>query len=69
MYKDILQGIDHIAIWPVVSFIIFFLFFICLIWWVVIVDKKYVNTMKRLPMDEQPETIQSPQSSKSHEIH
>lgn len=52
MYKNILQGIENIAIWPVVSFVIFFLFFICLIWWVVVMDKKYVNTMKGLPMDD-----------------
>jgi cytochrome c oxidase cbb3-type subunit IV len=65
MYKNILQGIDHIAIWPVVSFVIFFLFFICLIWWVATVDNKYVDTMKELPIDQQPGTIQSPQSSKS----
>jgi cytochrome c oxidase cbb3-type subunit 4 len=51
MYKNILQNIDNIAIWPVVSFVIFFTFFICLIWWVFSVDKKFIDTMKRLPMD------------------
>lgn len=51
MYKNILQSIDDIAIWPVVSFIIFFAFFICLLWWVFSVDKKFIDKMKELPMD------------------
>lgn len=40
MYKNVLQSIDNIAIWPVISFVIFFLFFICLLWWVFTTDKK-----------------------------
>jgi cytochrome c oxidase cbb3-type subunit 4 len=51
MYKNILQNIDNIAIWPVVSFVIFFTFFICLLWWVFSVDKTFINKMKELPMD------------------
>lgn len=54
MYKNVLQSIDHIAIWPVVSFVIFFLFFICLLWWVFSVDKNFVRKMSELPMDSQP---------------
>jgi len=52
MYKNILQSIDHIAIWPVISFVIFFLFFICLLWWVFTVDKKFISKMSHLPMDD-----------------
>lgn len=55
MYKNVLQGIDNIAIWPVVSFVIFFIFFLCLLWWVFTVDKKFINTMKSLPLDQQAE--------------
>jgi cytochrome c oxidase cbb3-type subunit 4 len=51
MYKNILQSIDNIAIWPVVSFAIFFTFFICLLWWVFSVDKTFINKMKQLPID------------------
>ena len=51
MYKNILQSIDNIAIWPVVSFVIFFVFFICLLWWVFSVDKGFINKMKGLPID------------------
>jgi cytochrome c oxidase cbb3-type subunit IV len=52
MYKNVLQSIDNIAIWPVISFVIFFLFFICLLWWVFTTDKKFIEKMKGLPMDD-----------------
>ena len=50
MYKNLLQSIENIAVWPVISFIIFFLFFICLLWWVLTTDRKFIDTMKRLPL-------------------
>jgi cytochrome c oxidase cbb3-type subunit 4 len=52
MYKNVLQNIDNIAIWPVVSFVIFFLFFLCLLWWVFTTDKKYIDTMRQLPLND-----------------
>ena len=52
MYKNVLQNIDNIAIWPVVSFVIFFLFFICLLWWVFKVDKNFIQKMSEMPIDE-----------------
>lgn len=52
MYKNVLQGIDNIEIWPVISFLIFFIFFLCLLWWVFTADKKLIEKMKMLPMDD-----------------
>lgn len=52
MYKNVLQGIDNIAIWPVISFVIFFLFFVCLLWWVFSTDKKFIQTMEELPLEQ-----------------
>lgn len=52
MYKNVLQGIDNIALWPVISFIIFFLFFICLLWWVFTTDKKFIQKMEGMPLNE-----------------
>ncbi len=51
MYKNILQSIDNIAIWPVVSFIIFFIFFLVLLLWVSTVDKRFIARMKNIPLD------------------
>lgn len=52
MYKNVLQSIDNIAIWPVISFVIFFLFFLCLLWWVFTADKKLIEKMEMLPMED-----------------
>jgi len=51
MYKNILQNIDHIAVWPVISFVIFFIFFLCLLLWVITADKKVIEKMKSLPLE------------------
>jgi len=54
MYKNVLQSIDNIAIWPVISFVIFFLFFLCLLWWVATVDKKVIKEISELPLEPTP---------------
>ena len=51
MYKNILQNIDHIAVWPVISFVIFFIFFLCLLLRVITADKKVIEKMKSLPLE------------------
>ncbi len=55
MYKNILQSIDHVAVWPVISFVIFFIFFLCLLWWVFTTDKKFIDKMKHMPIDDSAE--------------
>ncbi len=52
MYKNVLQSIENIEVWPVVSFVIFFVFFLCLLLWVFSVDKRFIERMKSLPVDE-----------------
>lgn len=52
MYKNILQNIDHIAVWPVISFVIFFIFFLCLVLWVITADKEVIEKMKSLPIED-----------------
>jgi cytochrome c oxidase cbb3-type subunit IV len=52
MYKNVLQNIDNIEIWPVISFVIFFLFFLVLLWWVFTADKKFIDEMSGLPVDK-----------------
>jgi cytochrome c oxidase cbb3-type subunit IV len=52
MYKNVLQSIDNIQIWPVISFVIFFVFFLCLLLWVFTTDKKFIDKMKAMPIDE-----------------
>ena len=52
MFKHYFEQIDKVEIWPIISLVIFFIFFLCLIIWVVTADKKYIQDMSRLPMDD-----------------
>ncbi len=52
MYKDILRNIDNIAIWPTISFVIFFLFFLILIWWVWKADITFITKMSNKPFED-----------------
>lgn len=52
MYKDVLQSIYNIALWPVISFVIFFSFFLGLLLWVFMADKKFIDHMKSMPLYE-----------------
>lgn len=61
MYKNVLQNIDNIAIWPLVSFVIFFVFFLCLLWWAFTADKKYITHMSNMPMGEGEKGDQNPE--------
>lgn len=51
MYKEVLRSISGIEIWPIVSLAIFFGFFVGLLLWVWLVDKKYIERMSKMPMD------------------
>lgn len=51
MFKHYFEGIQNIEIWPIISLTIFFMFFIGLVFWVFKVDKKYINEMENLPLE------------------
>ena len=59
MYKNVLQAIEGIEIYPLISFSIFFLFFLGLLVYVALMDKKYVSNMSSLACseEEQDQTI------------
>lgn len=52
MYKNILQNIENVQVWPLISFVIFFLFFALLLWWVLTVDSNYVDEMGQKPLTD-----------------
>jgi hypothetical protein len=52
MYKEILRNIDNVAIWPMISFVIFFTFFILLLWYVFTADKNFINEMSQKPLQD-----------------
>lgn len=52
MYKSILRSLDDISLFPVIAFLIFFIFFVMLFIWVIKMDKKSINHMASLPMEK-----------------
>ncbi|HEY4650918.1 MAG TPA: hypothetical protein VIG72_05865 [Pontibacter sp.] len=55
MYKNVLQAIDGIEIYPLISFSIFFVFFLGLIVYVALMDKKYVQVMSSIACGDETE--------------
>jgi Ca2+/Na+ antiporter len=53
MYKDILQSIEGISVYPIISLIVFVLFVAVILIWMIKVDKKYINKMENLPFENE----------------
>lgn len=56
MFKHYFEQIQNIEIWPIISLILFFVFFTFTMIWIFFLDEKYVEKMKRLPLDDEPDT-------------
>ena len=52
MFKEVLQSIEGVEFYTIVSMMIFILFFVGMIIWLLKVDKKYIKTMSELPLEE-----------------
>jgi len=52
MFKEVLQSIEGVEFYTIVSMIIFILFFIGMTIWLLKVDKKYIKDMSELPLKE-----------------
>jgi cytochrome c oxidase cbb3-type subunit IV len=53
MKKDILSSIENIEIYPIISLLIFVIFFVGMFIWVIRVDKKYIDHMKEMPLEDE----------------
>ena len=51
--KQNLENIDGVAIYPIISLLIFFLFFVALFIWVFTAKKEHINEVSNIPLDEQ----------------
>jgi cytochrome c oxidase cbb3-type subunit 4 len=56
MYKEILQSIEGIEIYPLISLFIFLALFAVITIWIFRLDKKYIKQMEALPLDEDVES-------------
>jgi len=53
MFKEVLQSIQGIEFYTIVSMLILILFFIGIVIWLFKVDKKYIKEMSELPLNEE----------------
>ena len=60
MYRNVLQTIEGIGIYPIISMLIFFSIFMSAIIWFFKADKKHLQRMAELPLDQN----RQPQSRK-----
>ena len=50
--KGHLESIDSVAIYPMISLVIFFAFFVVLGWWVFTAKKEYIHKVSHLPLED-----------------
>tara|TARA_B100000809_G_scaffold237763_1_gene257891 strand:+ start:63163 stop:63369 length:207 start_codon:yes stop_codon:yes gene_type:complete len=50
--KHHMTEIDGIEIYPIISLLIFFLFFAALGWWVVTSKKEYLDQVSQMPLED-----------------
>ncbi|WP_339866235.1 cbb3-type cytochrome c oxidase subunit 3 [uncultured Algoriphagus sp.] len=55
MYKEVLRSMENVEIFPIISLVIFVLFFIGMAIWALRVPKDYIEHMSSLPMDDDKE--------------
>ncbi len=51
MIRNYLQTIEGVEIYPLISLIIFVIFFVLMLVWMLKVDKNYIKEMEQLPLD------------------
>ncbi len=49
--KHHMESITGIEIYPLISLVIFFTFFVLLFWWVFTAKKEYIKTVSNIPLD------------------
>ncbi|MDJ0645598.1 MAG: CcoQ/FixQ family Cbb3-type cytochrome c oxidase assembly chaperone [Flavobacteriaceae bacterium] len=49
--KHHMESIDGVAIYPMISLVIFFAFFAALFWWVFTAKKEYIKKVSNMPLD------------------
>ena len=49
--KHHMESMEGVAIYPLISLLIFFIFFTVLFWWVFTARKEYIKKVSELPLD------------------
>ncbi|MBX2981960.1 MAG: CcoQ/FixQ family Cbb3-type cytochrome c oxidase assembly chaperone [Flavobacteriales bacterium] len=48
-----LNSINGIALWPTISFVFFFAFFLVMVWWVLTTPKKDLEHIAHVPLNDE----------------
>ena len=57
MYKDVLSRMEGVELFPLISLVIFFTFFVLLITWVIRLNRGYIDTMENLPLEDNESSV------------
>lgn len=49
--KGNLEQIDSVEIYPIISLLVFFIFFVALFWWVFTAKKEHIREVSNIPFD------------------
>lgn len=55
MKQEILQSIQGVSVYPIISLVVFVLFFVIILVWMLKVDKNYIKKMENLPFEKEEE--------------
>jgi Ca2+/Na+ antiporter len=55
MKQEILQSIQGVSVYPIISLVVFVLFFVIILVWMLKVDKNYIKKMENLPFENEEE--------------
>ncbi|MGB5497671.1 MAG: CcoQ/FixQ family Cbb3-type cytochrome c oxidase assembly chaperone [Maribacter sp.] len=50
--KNHMESIEGVATYPMISLLIFFVFFVLLFWWVFTARKEYIKEVSELPLED-----------------
>lgn len=53
MFKHYFELVANVEVWPIISFLIFFIFFLCLLLYVFTANKDFIKKMADLPMEDE----------------
>jgi cytochrome c oxidase cbb3-type subunit 4 len=51
MIRNLLQSIEGVEIYPLISLVVFIIFFLVILVWMFRIDKNYIKEMEQLPLD------------------
>jgi Ca2+/Na+ antiporter len=55
LIKELLRSVEGVSVYPIISLIVFVLFFVIILVWMLKVDNNYIKKMENLPFEKEEE--------------